>query len=124
MRKKSSRKYTAKTAKSERSKRRRERRQMSKEKSRQKLREKLKWDYVGTFDGSLDKYLASHINQKMGARDFHLDKVHKVHSVAYYDYNDDDSLKRNFAKNGKLCRFIKVQPSAPNYDFKLLSCNA
>merc|ERR1712212_297090 len=52
---------------------------------------KKKWEFVGTFDGSLDSSFYD-----LG-KNYCVDKVHRVAYNACVDYNSNVSLQRNFA---------------------------
>ena len=79
-------------------------RQRKLEKSARKMRDKLKWEYVGCFDESMEGFWWDQ------SKDFRVEKVHRVNHNVYYDSNSNKSMKKNFAKNGKLARWIKVVP--------------
>jgi len=88
-----------------------------------------KWECVGTFNGSLVR--GAHPPSWRSSSPFYdpsknyfTDVVHRVAHRAHVDYDNDESLKRSYAKNGKLCRWIKVQPLERDYDLTMLSCNA
>lgn len=87
-----------------RQRRKRERKQMVKEVKTKKMRDKLKWEYVGSFDGSMEDYWWSR------EQSFSVDKVHRLNHTVYCDPNSTQSMKKNYAQNGKLARWIKLVP--------------
>lgn len=81
---------------------------MTKETKTKKLRDKLKWEYVGGFDGSMKGFWWNR------SKDFCVEKVHRVNYTVFYDSNSNESMKKNFVKNGKLARWIKLVPCDRN----------
>jgi len=97
-----------------RRRRKREQNERAKERKWKKLRDKLKWEYVGCFDGSMKGFWFD------DSADFGVDKVHRVNHTVYCDHRSAESMKKHFAKNGKLGRWIKVVPCDRNEDLKNL----
>ena len=89
-------------SKSQRGKR--ERNQRRNEVKCKKTQKTLKWQHVGRFNELMSK-LALDENRPMW-----LDMVYRVNDTVYYDSNSNASLKKHFAKNGKLARWIKLVP--------------
>jgi len=87
-----------------RQRRKRERKQMMKEFKTKKMRDKLKWEYVGCFDGSMKGFWFDQ------TKDFCVDIIHRINYTVYCDPKSNDSMKKHYAKNGKLVRWIKVVP--------------
>jgi len=90
-----------------RQRRKRERKQMMKEIKTKKLRDKLKWEYVGCFDGSMNGFWFDR------TKDFGVDIIHRINHIVYCDSKCNDSMKKHYAKNGKLVRWIKLVPCDP-----------
>jgi len=90
-----------------RQRRKRERKQMMKEIKTKKMRDKLKWEYVGCFDGSMKGFWFDQ------TKDFCVDIIHRINHTAYCDPKCSNSMKKNYAKNGKLTRWIKLVPCDP-----------
>merc|ERR1719334_1098304 len=87
-----------------RQRRKRERKQMMKEFKTKKMRDKLKWEYVGCFDGSMKGFWFDQ------TKDFCVDIIHRINYTVYCDPKSNDSMKKHYAKNGKLVRWIKIVP--------------
>ena len=81
-----------------------QRNQKRKEVKCKKMQKTLKWQHVGRFNDLTSKLVLDE-NRPMW-----LDMVYRVNDTVYYDSNSNASLKKHFAKNGKLARWIKLVP--------------
>jgi len=84
--------------------RKRERNERAKDRKSREFEDKLKWEYVGTFDGSMKGFWYD------DTVNFGVDKLHRINHVVHCDHRSNEAMKKHFAKNGKLGRWIKVVP--------------